>query len=90
MASDTIQLRISTPTGAAFFPLVEPDIADGCGWDSIGNDAAHDGDGAGNQKGDHTDHGVFLEAANLADAHLPAPQRYATFQELLGQRALKR
>ena len=59
-------LNVLTVDGVETFELTSPEVNDGISWDSAGNDAPHDGNGAGSYSGDHTNYGVTFESDRIA------------------------
>ncbi|MEW9853814.1 hypothetical protein [Novosphingobium sp. M1R2S20] len=58
--NELMSIKISSGGAIETFPITDAMVDDGIGWDSMGNDAAHDGQGIGHEAGDHTGHGSLL------------------------------
>jgi hypothetical protein len=72
--------------GVSIFPTASPDVDDGISWDSMGNDAPHDGNGIGNQAGDHTDHGRSYLMDEVIGKTIDCSTTLASVSELLNIR----
>lgn len=79
-------IKIATANGITAYPLTSPDANDGISWDSMGNDAPHDGNGIGHERGDHTDHRLTYELDEMQGSSLPRVAELASLSELLDHR----
>lgn len=80
------QIRVMNVDGVKVFATASPEIDDGISWDSMGNDAPHDGNGIGNQAGDHTDHGRSYLMDEVVGRTINHPTSLASVAELLSIR----